>query len=1000
MMTRFSPVAVAAIAAFVLVAADAQTASASTAVRPYSAMHWRMIGPFRGGRALAVTGVPGNPALFYFGSVAGGVWKTEDAGRTWKPIFDGQPIASIGAIAVAYSNPDVIYVGSGEADMRSDITYGNGMYKSIDAGKTWTHIGLTDTRQIGKVAVDPIDPNRVFVAALGHGWGPNTQRGVFRSLDGGATWQRVLYKDQNTGAIDVAIDPDDPQTVYAALWQSRRPPWNIYPPSSGPGTGLYISHDGGTTWTHATSGLPVKSLGRMGIAIAQSDTKRVYVIASAAKGGLFRSDDGGATFQLTDSDARLWQRGWYFCKLVVDPKNPDVVYLSNTALYRSTDGGKHFTAIKGSPDGDDFQQPWIDPTEPKRIIVGSDQGATISVNGGATWSSWFNQPTAQFYHIAADDRFPFRVYGAQQDSGSAMVSTRSDNLRLTTFDWQMISVGGESGYAAPDPRDPNIVYGDNVTKEDLNTRQPQSVDPTLAHPAYYRFIWTLPLTFSRTDPRVLYYGRQVLFRSADGGDSWRIISPDLTRPDPRVPSTLDAPTVADNEGAGPRRGVIYAIASSPVRAHELWTGTDDGKIWITSDEGAHWRDVTPAQLTPWSKVGIIEASAFDADVAYAAVDRHQVDDLRPYIYRTRDGGRTWSLTVTGIPVGAYVHAVREDPSRRGLLYAGTDLGVYVSSDDGAHWESLRLNMPVVPVRDLVIRQDSLAIATHGRAFWVLDDLSPLHQTTAPSGSTWLYRPEDAIRMRAHFDAGERLPPEEPAGENRATGAFIDYVVSGSSSGFSTGPSAGPLTLSIYDASGGLVRRYSSADHPKATDPATIAFPAFWAPTPPALDASQGPHRFLWDFQYALLPGEPQSTFLGGGPLAPPGTYRVRLSFAGKTWSQPLVVVKDPRVRASDVDLVAQFRLARQIEALRVSADRAFTLALARKHTALAGGPPVSNPDNSVGAPQTEFTSLWAVGNGLDALEAAVESADSAPTSDELSALEHWRAVLAADRARL
>lgn len=965
---------------------------ASADVHPYDAMHWRMIGPFRGGRSNAVTGVPGNPTLFYFGAVAGGVWKTDDAGRTWKPIFDSQPIASIGAIAVAYSDPRVIYVGSGEADMRSDITYGDGMYKSTDSGATWRHIGLDDTRQIGKVAVDPQNPDRVFVAALGHGWGPNTQRGVFRSLDGGNTWQRVLYKDQNTGAIDVVIDPNDPNTVYAALWQTRRPPWNIYPPSSGPGTGLYISHDGGTSWRHVTaSGFPRGHIGRMGIAVAPSDSHRVYAIVDAAKGGLYRSDDGGVTWSLIDGDPRLWQRGWYFCKLAVDPVDRDTVYISDTAFYRSTDGGKHFTAIKGSPDGDDFHQPWVDPRDRDRIALASDQGTSISVDRGLTWSSWFNQPTGEFYHIEADDRFPFDVYGAQQDNGAAKVPTRSDALGITSFDWQMIVAGGESGYVGASNTDPDILYGDTVSREDLRSRQTQSIDPTLAFPALYRSTWTLPLAQSRSEKGVLYFGRQMIFRSADGGNSWRIISPDLTRPNPAVPHSLDPPTAADNDGTGVRRGVVQAITPSPIRAGAIWAGTDDGKIWVTRDEGATWNDVTPKQLGPWSKVGIIEASTFDPATAYAAIDRHQVDDIRPYIYKTRDWGATWTPSVRGIPAGAYVNAVREDPSRRGLLYAGTELGVYVSFDDGANWQSLRLNMPVVPVRDLVVEQDSLAIATHGRSFWVLDDLSPLHEAMSTSGPAWLFEPETAIRMRAHQDPSERLPPEEPAGENRADGAFIDYIVNAKLSG--------PLTLSIYDASGSLVRSYSSAHPPKAVNPDELDFPAFWAQPGPALFASPGAHRFAWDFAYGLLPGEPQGGFLGG-VLAPPGRYTIRLAEGGHTWSQPLVVEKDPRVRASDADLIEQFRVAHEVEALRVLARAAFESAMHKGKKALAGGPPVQSPDNSVGSPAIEFTSLWAVGNGLDALQAAVESADTPPTSDEMRALAHWRSVLEVDRRQL
>ncbi|HYK53993.1 MAG TPA: hypothetical protein VEV38_10735 [Candidatus Eremiobacteraceae bacterium] len=965
---------------------------ASADTHPYDAMRWRMIGPFRGGRSIAVTGVPGNATLFYFGAVAGGVWKSGDAGRTWKPIFDSQPIASIGAIAVAASDPSTIYVGSGEADMRSDITYGDGMYKSTDGGATWHHIGLDDTRQIGKVAVDPQNPDRVFVAALGHGWGPNTQRGVFRSLDGGRSWQRVLYKDQNTGAIDAVIDPNDPKTVYAALWQTRRPPWNIYPPSNGPGSGLYISHDGGTSWQQvAASSFPRAGLGRMGIAVAPSDSKRVYAIVDATKGGLYRSDDGGVTWTLADADRRLWQRGWYFCTLAVDPVDRDTVYVSDTSFYRSTDGGKHFTSIKGSPDGDDFHQPWVDPRDRDRIALASDQGTSISVDRGLTWSSWFNQPTGQFYHIEADDQFPFNVYGAQQDNGAAKVPTRSDAFGITSFDWQMIVAGGESGYVGASSADPDILYGDTVSREDLRSRQTQSIDPTLAFPALYRSTWTLPLAQSRSEKGVLYFGRQMIFRSADGGNSWRIISPDLTRTNPGVPRSLDAPTAADNDGTGVRRGVVQAIAPSPIRAGEIWAGTDDGKVWVTHDEGANWHDVTPKQLTPWSKVGIIEASSFDASTAYAAIDRHQVDDLRPYIYKTHDGGATWTPAVRGIPTGAYVNAVREDPSRRGLLYAGTELGVYVSFDDGANWQSLRLNMPVVPVRDLVIEQDSLAIATHGRSFWVLDDLSPLHEPLSTSSAAWLFAPETAIRMRPHVDPSEALPPEEPAGENRPDGAFVDYVVNAKL--------AGPLTLSIYDASGMLVRRYSSAHPPNPTNPDELDFPAFWSPTPPALEAMPGAHRFAWDFQYALLPGEPESGFLGG-VLAPPGKYTVRLSEGGRTWSQPLVVEKDPRVRASDADLVEQFRVAREIESMRVLAKTSYETAIRRGKKRLAGGPPAQNPDNSLGAPTVEFTSFWAVGQGLEALQGAVESADTPPTADEMRALSHWHSVLDADRRQL
>jgi photosystem II stability/assembly factor-like uncharacterized protein len=977
----------------------------------FSDLHWRLIGPFRGGRALAVAGVPGNATQFYFGAVAGGVWSTNDAGRTWKPIFDGQPIASIGAIAVAPSDPRVIYVGTGEADMRSDITYGDGMYKSMDAGATWQHIGLTDSRQIGRIIVDPTNPNIALVAALGHSYGPNEERGVFRTADGGATWQKVLYKDENTGAIDLAYAAGDPHTIFAALWQTRRPPWSVYPPSNGPGTGLYVSHDDGKTWQQvAGHGFPAAGLGRMGLATTAGDPNRVYAIVDATAGGLYRSDDGGVNWHLENADRRLWERGWYFCSIATDAKNADTLYISDTAFYRSTDGGAHFTAIKGSPDGDDFHQPWVDPTDSDRIIIGSDQGASISVNGGATWSSWFNQPTGQFYHIATDDRYPFDLFGAQQDNGAADAASQSDSLGLTMFDWQPIVAGGESGSIAPDPLNHDIVYGDNVTKENLRNHQLQSLDPTVTYPALFRTEWTLPLVFSRTDPRVLYYGRQVVFRSADGGATWRAISPDLTRPNPGVPASLDAPTVADNLGIGPRRGVVYTIAPSPVKGGEMWVGTDDGKIWLTNDEGAHWRDVTPSSLGPWSKVGIIEASAFDPLTAYAAVDRHRLDDLSPYIYRTHDGGKTWTLTASGIPSGAFVNAVREDPARPHLLYAGTELGVYVSFNDGAEWQPLQLNLPVTSVRDLAVRRGSLAIATHGRGFWVLDDLAPLYQLKPhmSTARTRLFAPETAIRVRPHGDPAERLPPEEPAGQNRPVGAYIDYFIGSSAQ-------AAPVTLEILDATGSLVRRYSSGDQAVPTQPDSLDFPSFWSVPVQPPSAAPGMHRYLWDFAYAapaILGNPPFGPGGDDGVLAPPGHYTVRLTSAGQTFAQSLDVAADPRVKVSVADLVSQFRVAREIESLRVkiaqTTARAKTLraglapnsARRRSVDAVIGGPPAGSPDNSVGVPSEDFSSLWYLDNALQNLSGLVESADTAPTPDEVKALTIYESGYKSAAARL
>ncbi|HLY60599.1 MAG TPA: hypothetical protein VKV95_07510 [Terriglobia bacterium] len=987
----------------------------------FSAMRWRMIGPFRGGRALTATGVPGQPEVFYFGAVGGGVWKTTNGGQVWKPIFDHEPIASIGAIAVAPSDPNVIYVGSGEADMRSDISYGNGIYKSTDAGATWTHIGLEDSWQFGRILIDPGNPDIVYAAALGHAYAPSAQRGVFRSTDGGRNWDRVLFKDENTGAIDLAFDPRDARTLYAALWQTRRPPWNVYPPSNGPGSGLYKSTDGGTTWAELKgNGLPSEGLGRMGIAVASAEPNRIYLLVDAKNGGVYRSDDAGAHWSLADSEQRIWGRGWYFGGITADPKNPDMVYVCNTSTYRSTDGGKSFDAIKGAPGGDDYHSLWIDPENSSRMILATDQGVVISVDGAKSWTSWYNQPTAQLYHVITDNRSPYWVYGAQQDSGSVGVVSRSNGSNITARDWRPVGVGGESMYIAPDPLDPNILYGGAfgaaVARYNLTTGESRDISPALAHPGNYRRTWTLPLVFSPRNPHELYFSAQILFRTKDGGETWQVLSPDLTREDPGVPPNLDPPTAADGPNIK-RRGVIYTIAPSPVRAGEIWIGTDDGLIQVTRDDGKTWHNVTPPELTPWSKIGLIEGSRFNGDTVYAAVDRHRLDDLSPHIYRTRDGGKTWEDVNKGIHVGSYVNVVREDPVRKGLLYAGTETGVYVSFDDGDSWQPLQLNMPTASVRDIIVHQDDLVIATHGRSIWILDDVTPLRQLNSEvhNSSAWLVKPQTALRVRTTSFEGTPQPPEEPVGENPPSGAIIDYYLNSKP--------AAPVTLEILDSGGKLVRRYSSDEKPPGVNPRTLDIPMYWIHPAPVLSAEPGMHRWVWDAHYASTsaPSRRAAAFGGGtGPWAPPGSYTLQLTVDGKTYSQPLTLMMDPRVKTSSTDLMKEFTMARQIneeqakiqkaqlegnrlreqlqalkaklengqESLAIQAE-----AFGRRITAIAGAAPSRSPDASgVEEPDSSETTLRTLGAAWSELERAVESADAAPTADAVTAFAHNQAM--------
>jgi photosystem II stability/assembly factor-like uncharacterized protein len=896
---RFGGLAAAALAVALIAASTRTVPSAQSGPDPslYSGLRWRMLGPFRGGRVNAVTGVPGRPATFYFGSVGGGVWKSANAGRTWTPVFDSQPIASIGAIAVAPSNPEIVYVGSGEADMRSQISHGNGVYRSNDAGRTWTHLGLDDTRQIGRVAVDPRNPDTVFVAALGHAYGPNPNRGVFRSRDGGRKWEKVLFTNDDVGAIDVVIDPQNAKVVYASLWNTRRPPWSIYPPSYGPGGGVYKSTDGGTTWRPLTQGLPTERLGRVGLAIAPSKPARVYAIVDAKTGGLYRSEDAGATWARISGDERIWGRGWYFCKVVVDPKNADVVYVSNTSLYRSTNGGNTWTAIKGAPGGDDYHQLWIDPADSTRMILASDQGAVVSEDGAQTWSSWYNQPIAQIYHVAPDYRFPYWVTGAQQDSGAVAVQTRSPFAEISNRNWIPIAAGGEAGYTAPDPLHPEIVYGGTVTRWNVTTGETTNVSPerTMSEPA--RHTWTVPLVFSKADPRLLLFSNQFLFATRNGGETWSQISPDLTREDPGVPPNLDAATAADAP-PGKRRGVVYTIAPSPLTPAVIWAGTDDGYVHVTRDEGKTWQNVTPPALTPWSKVVMMEASYANVDAAYAAVDRHRLEDYEPYIYRTRDGGKSWQRISDGLPAGVYLQTIKEDPVRPGLLFAGTELGVFVSFDDGARWQSLQMNLPAVSVRDIAIHDDDLVVATHGRGFWIVDSVTALRQVTDAAGAdVFLFRPGTAVATPSPNENGTPQPRDEPLAENRPYGAFIDYYLKVAS------PSA--VTLEILDAAGTVVRRWSSADKPAAVNPDTLNIPAFWRPAPEPLSAAPGMHRWMWDLR--VLPagagaaGAAGGRGAGGGgrgggaPLALPGRYTVKLTVGANSLTRPLEVRRDPRI---------------------------------------------------------------------------------------------------------
>ena len=884
----------------------------------FAEMRWRCIGPFRGGRTVAITGVPHQPSVFYMAAVNGGVWKSDDFGNTWNPIFDDQPSGSVGAIAVAPSDPNIIYVGSGEGLQRPDLAVGDGVYKSTDAGKTWTHLGLRDAQQITAIVVDPKNPDRVFVAAQGHPYGPSAERGVFRSLDGGKTFEKVLYKDENAGAADIVMDPSNSQVLFAALWAARVAPWEV---RSGeyfviPGSGLYKSTDGGTTWRPINKGLPTgeDGLSRMGIAVAPSNPKRMYlnVETKKEKAGIYRSDDSGESWQLVNSDHRIGGRGPGAMGIAVAPDNPDTIYVANTAAWKSMDAGKTFVGWKGAPGGDDYQRIWVSTENPQIIAISADQGAAISVNGGATWSSWYNQPTAQFFDVTTDNRFPYWVYGGQQESGSVATKSRSDYGEISFRDWSLPGVF-EYGRLVVDPKDPNIVFGAKLTRTRQDIGEVADVAPEPIRRGEYRYNRTLPLIFSHFDPKVLYFAANVLFKTADQGRSWSVISPDLTRESYEMPANLGAFSAGDPE-KGTHRGTIYAVAPSFKEADTIWAGTDDGLIHLTRDGGKTWKNVTPPQLAPWAKVSILEASHFDAGTAYAAINTFRLDDLRPHIYRTRDFGATWHEIVTGLPSNAPSNVVREDPQRKGLLFVGTETSVYVSFNDGDSWQPLQLNLPHTSMRDLTVHGDDLIVGTHGRSFWILDDITPLRQLNdeIAKSAVHLFAPQEALRWRWNRNPDTPLPPEVPAGENPPDGAILDY--------FLAAKTQGPVTLEVFDAHGELVRRYASTDKPPPMEKlaAQHPIPMYWVRPTQILSAEAGMHRFVWDLHYATpeaLEYEfPISAIVRNTPLLPlgaralPGSYTAKLTADGKSYTQPLTVNMDPRIQTPLDDLRKQFEM--------------------------------------------------------------------------------------------
>jgi len=981
-------------------------------------LHWRNIGPFRGGRTRAICGVPSQPNVFYMAQVNGGVFRTDDFGRTWQPIFDDQPTASVGALAVAISDPNIIYVGSGEGLHRPDLSVGNGIYKSTDAGKTWTHLGLRDGQQIAQIAVDPRNPQHLLVAVAGHPYGPNEERGIFLSTDGGKTFAKTLYKDENTGGNDIQIDPSNPQIVYASLWEAREGPWENAE-WNGTNGGIFKSTDGGKTWKQLSKGLP-NEIVQANLAIAPSMPRILFAAVAAAKTvKLYRSDDAGENWSLATEDTRPAGRigGGDLPVVRFDPKGPKVIYSASVVCWKSTDSGKSWDGWRGAPGGDDYQNVWINPANPQIILLASDQGAIITVNGGATWSSWYNQSTAQLYHVSADNAFPYRLYSGQQESGSVAITSRGPNGQITFRDWQPVGAE-EYGYVTAAPRDPDTVYGGKLTRYDRRTHQGQNILPKPFRSDEFRMVRTEPVIFSSTNPSLLFFATNTLWQTTAGGRNWQEISPDLSRKSFEVPPSVgkfrDRPSAQSRQ-----RGVIYTVAPSPLDGNRIWAGTDDGLIHLTTDAGRNWTDVTPPQIGPWWKISLMEASHFDAKSAYAAVNTIRLDDLHPHIYRTNDQGKTWQEIVRGIPSDENVNVVREDPQRRGLLFAGTERGTYVSFDDGDNWQSLRLNLPATSVRDLIVKDDDLAIATHGRGFWILDNITPLRQLKPNENKTFLFKPQTALRVRWNSNTDTPLPPDEPAGENPPEGAMIDYSLGENN--------AGAVTLEIKDSKGEVVRRYASTD-PVPPEDSKLKIPRYWVRPPRVLSDKPGLHRFFWDMHGKPLseiePEYPMTAVYGETapqPTAPwvlPGGYSVVLTAGGKSFTQPLTIKMDPRVKTNEAELTKQFELSKRLQDLRaelqpIGKSYEALVAELEKATERAGRASINQAIENLRKKLEEFANPSAVRSGepieLDVLKKVeklfddLQEVDAGPTPqqeialgdlkrDARSVLERWRAM--------